>query len=70
MKSINPDLVKERINELQSEVNRVKSSLLELKESVKGNAQAEDMQKLDQLTKELIAYKSSMAELIALIQPE
>jgi hydroxylamine reductase (hybrid-cluster protein) len=64
---INADIVKARITELQSDVDRVKSNLQALKESSKGNAQAEDMQKLDELTRELIAYKSGQAELIALL---
>jgi hypothetical protein len=66
-KTINADLVKARITELQSDIDRVKSNLQALKESVRGNAQAEDMQKLDELTRELIAYKSGQAELISLL---
>lgn len=64
---VSKELIKARSAELQSDVDRVKTSLLKLKESAKGNAQAEDLQKLDELTRELIAYKSGIAELINLL---
>jgi hypothetical protein len=64
------DLIKSRINELQSDVDRVKTDLQSLKESVKGKAQAEDLQKLDELTRELLTYKAGQAELMNLLQSE
>lgn len=67
-KTINADIIKERVNELQSDVDRVKSQLESLKDSAKGNFNSEDVQKLDELTRELIAYKAGSAELINLLQ--
>jgi hypothetical protein len=66
-KTINADLVKARITELQSDINRVKSNLQALKESVRGNAQAEDMQKLDDYVRELLVLRGGQSELIALL---
>lgn len=66
-KTINADLVKARITELQADIEVVKSNLQALKESVKGNAQAEDMQKLDEYTRQLLTFKAAQAELIGLL---
>lgn len=66
-KTINADLVKARITELQSDIDRVKSNLQSLKESVRGNAQAEDMQKLDDYVRELLVLRGGQSELIALL---
>jgi hypothetical protein len=66
-KTINADLVKARITELQSDIDRVKSNLQALKESVRGNAQAEDMQKLDDYVRELLVLRGGQSELIALL---
>lgn len=67
MKTISADLVKSRIQEIQSEVERVKSDLVDLKDSSKGANEGATLQKLDELTRELIAYKSAQAELINLL---
>lgn len=67
-KSINVDLIKARINELQSDIERVKSDLQSLKGSVVGNAGAEDFEKIDRLTRELLTLKAGQSELVALIQ--
>lgn len=64
---VSKELIKARTDELQSDVDRVKTSLLKLKESAKGNAQAEDLQKLDELTRELLTLKAGQAELISLL---
>ena len=64
---VSKELIKTRTNELQSDVDRVKSELVKLKDSSRGNVKAEDMQKLDELTRELVAYKSGIAELISLL---
>lgn len=67
MQVINKDLVKARINELQSDIERVKSNLKELQESAKGNFGTAEIEKVDMMTKELIALKSGQAELIGLL---
>jgi len=64
---VSKELIKARTSELQADVDRVKTSLLKLKESAKGNAQAEDLQKLDELTRELLTYKAAQSELISLL---
>jgi hypothetical protein len=64
---VSKELIKTRTDELQSDVDRVKSELVKLKESSRGNVKAEDMQRLDELTRELVAYKSGIAELISLL---
>lgn len=64
---VSKEIIKARSAELQSDVDRVKTSLLKLKESAKGNAQAEDLQKLDELTRELLTLKAGQAELISLL---
>jgi len=66
---VSKELIKERANELQSDVDRVKSTLISLKESVKGKASGEDVQKLDELTRELLTLKAGQAELLSLLQP-
>lgn len=67
MKSISTELVKARIDELQVDIERVKSELQALKLSTAGNVQAEDVQKLDELTRQIITLKSGQAELIGLL---
>lgn len=67
MQTINKDLVKSRITELQSDIDRVKSDLRALQESAKGNFGREEIEKIDLMTKELIVYKGSQAELISLL---
>lgn len=66
-KTIDVSLIKARITELQSDIDRVKSDLQSLKGSVVGKASGEDMEKVDRLTKEIIAYKSAQSELISLL---
>lgn len=66
-KTVNVDLIKARITELQSDIDRVKSDLQSLKGSVVGTANGEDIQKVDNLVKELIVLKGSQAELINLL---
>lgn len=66
-KTVNVDLIKARITELQSDIDRVKSDLQSLKGSVVGTANGEDIQKVDNLVKELIVLKGSQAELISLL---
>lgn len=66
-KTVPADLIKARINELQSDIDRVKSDLQSLKGSVVGTANGEDIQKVDNLVKELIVLKGSQAELINLL---
>lgn len=68
MKTVNAELIKARIDELQADVERVKAELAELKESAKVQAEADTMQKLDELTRELLTFKAAQAELINLIQ--
>lgn len=68
MKTISTDIIKARVDELQSDVNRVKADLTKLKEKAKGNFQAEDVQKIDELTRELLTFKAGQAELINLLQ--
>lgn len=67
-KSISPDLVKARIDELQSDVDQVKSELNTLKETKQGNFQAEDIQKIDEFTRKLLTFKAGQAELLQLLQ--
>lgn len=68
MKTVSTELIKARIDELQSDVDRVKVELQSLKESVKGNFTSEDVEKVDMLTRELITYKAGQAELFGLIE--
>ena len=68
-RTVKVELIKARIDELQSDVDSVKSKLTGLKESAKGNFTAEDVQTVDMLTRELLTYKAGQAELINLIQP-
>lgn len=67
MKSISTELVKARIDELQVDIERVKAELQALKQSSAGNVQAEDVQKLDELTRQILTLKSGQAELIGLL---
>lgn len=64
MKSINPDIVKARVSELQIDIDKVKSQLESLKESARGNFTAEDVQSLSSLKDQLLTYKAGQAELI------
>lgn len=68
MQTVNADLIKARINELQTQVDQVKSELEQLKESAKGNMQSEDVQKIDEYTRQLLTFKAGQAELIQLLQ--
>lgn len=68
MKTISTDIIKARVAELQSDVDRVKSDLENLKEQAKGNFTSEDVQKIDELTRELLTFKAGQAELLSLIQ--
>jgi hypothetical protein len=67
MKTINADLVKARINELQSDIDRVKSNLQGLKESVKGKPETSDIEKAEMYKNELLVLKGGYAELVALL---
>ena len=62
------DLIKARINELQSDINRVKGELKSLQESARGNFSTEDIEKIDSMTRELLVLKGGIAELINLCQ--
>lgn len=68
MKTISTDIIKARVDELQSDVDKVKSELVSLKDTAKGNFQADDVQKIDELTRQLLTYKAGQAELLNLIQ--
>ena len=68
MNTVNADLIKARISELQTQVDQVKSELEQLKESAKGNMKSEDVQKIDEYTRQLLTFKSGQAELIQLLQ--
>ena len=61
------DLIKARIKELEADVNRVKAELQNIKDSALGNYSTSDIERVDSLTKELIAYKSGIAELISVM---
>jgi len=64
MKTINLDIVKARVSELQTDIDKVKSQLEALKESAKGKFTAEDVQKISSLKDQLLTYKAGQAELI------
>lgn len=66
-KTIDVGLIKARITELQSDIDRVKSDLQNLKGSVVGKASAEDFEKVDNLTRELLTLKAGQSELIQLL---
>lgn len=66
-KTIDVSLIKARITELQSDIDRVKSDLQSLKGSVVGSASAEDFEKVDRLKTELLVAKAGQAELIGLL---
>lgn len=68
IKTINVDIIKARVNELQSDVDRVKNDLVTLKDASKGSIKSEDVQKIDELTRELLTFKAAQAELINLLQ--
>tara|TARA_R100001086_G_C11835421_1_gene257691 strand:+ start:99 stop:314 length:216 start_codon:yes stop_codon:yes gene_type:complete len=68
MKSISTDIIKARVAELQTDVDRVKGDLISLKEKVTGNFTADDVQRIEELTRELITYKAGQAELVSLLQ--
>jgi hypothetical protein len=61
------DIIKARINELQVDINRIKTDLKAIQDSARGNFGVAEIEKVDLLTKELIAYKSATAELINLL---
>jgi hypothetical protein len=67
MKLINTDLVKARITELQSDIDRVKSNLKGLKESVKGNPETSDIEQVESYKNELLVLKGGISELIGLL---
>lgn len=68
MKTVNAELIKARIDELQADVERVKAELTELKESAKEDEWAVTLEKLGELTRELLTFKAAQAELINLLQ--
>lgn len=68
MKTVGVDVIKARIDELQVDVERVKSSLVQIKGSAKLNMTSEVVQKVHDLTRELLTYKAGQAELINLLQ--
>lgn len=68
-RTVKVELIKARIDELQADVDSVKSELVSLKESTRGNFTADDVQAVDTLTRKLLTLKSGQAELINLIQP-
>lgn len=68
MKAVSADIIKARIIELQSDVDRVKSDLESLKESARLSFTSADVQKMHDLTRELLTYKAGQAELINLLQ--
>lgn len=68
MKTVSVELIKARISELQTEVDRVKSSLVSLKDRSKGKVTAEDIQSIDMYTRELLTFKAGQSELIQLLQ--
>lgn len=67
MQTISKDLVKARINELQSDIDRVKSNLQSLQESVRGNFGKDDIEKVEGYKNELLVLKGGQAELISLL---
>ena len=68
MKSINSDLVKARINEIQADIDKVKSNLQALKDSVQGQLKARDIEQAEAYKNELLVLKGGYAELVALIE--
>lgn len=67
MKSINIDLVKARINEIQADIDKVKGKLQTLKESVKGQPETKDIEQVESYKNELLVLKGGISELIALM---
>ena len=65
---INADLVKARIDELQVDVDSIKSELTNLKESSRGKVNVETIQQIEEFTRKLLIFKSGQAELINLLQ--
>ena len=65
---INADLVKARIDELQADVDSIKSELTNLKESSRGKVNVETIQQIEEFTRKLLIFKSGQAELINLLQ--
>ena len=68
MKIIKADLVKARIDELQSDVDQNKYKLKTIKKVKQGNFQADEVQKIDELTRKLLTFKAGQAELLQLLQ--
>jgi Mg2+ and Co2+ transporter CorA len=64
---VSKELIKAKYDELSADVESVKSDLKALKESVNGNAQADDLQKLNDLKDKLLVFKSGQAVLIDLL---
>lgn len=67
MKSINSDLVKARINEIQADIDKVKSNLQALKDSVQGQLKPRDIEQAEGYKNELLVLKGGYAELVALL---
>lgn len=67
MKSINSDLVKARINEIQADIDKVKSNLQILKDSVKGQPETKDIEQAETYKNELLVLKGGISELVALL---
>lgn len=68
MKSINSDLVKARINEIQADIDKVKANLQALKDSVQGQLKPRDIEQAEAYKNELLVLKGGISELIALIE--
>lgn len=67
MKLINSDLIKARINEIQADIDKVKSNLQALKDSVQGQLKARDIEQAESYKNELLVLKGGYAELVALL---
>lgn len=67
-KTVNTDIIKARIDELQADVDRVKSEMVEFRESAKGSVGEDTFEKLDEFRTELLTLKAGQAELINLLQ--
>lgn len=67
MKSINSDLVKARINEIQADIDKVKSNLQSLKDSVQGQLKARDIEQAETYKNELLVLKGGISELVSLL---
>lgn len=67
MKSISSDLVKARINEIQADIDKVKSNLQALKDSVKGQPETKDIEQAETYKNELLVLKGGISELVSLL---